>query len=177
MTISNPEYFKLDILNEKLGAGSAGKLFEVLRLQRGYTYGASSSFSTMPETGYFHAASSVQGSSTKESVALFKEIINGFGDEYTQEKLDGVKGSMLRANASAFETSGSLVGILSNIRNNNLPDDYSAKEEAVVNAMTLEDLKAKAAEYLNTDNMIIVVVGDAATQLKNVPDAKLIEAI
>ena len=175
--ISDPDYYKLDVLNEKLGAGSAGRLFEVLRLQRGYTYGASSSFTSNLEAGYFHAASSVQGSSTKESVALFKEIVSNFADDYTQEKLDGVKGSMLRSNASAFETSQSLVGMLSAIRNNKLSDDYIAKEEAVVNAMTLEDLKAQAAEYLNVDNMIIVVVGDAATQLKNLPEAKLIDAI
>ena len=177
MKISDPEYYKLDVLNEKLGAGSAGRLFEVLRLQRGYTYGASSSFTSNLETGYFHAASSVQGSSTKESVALFKVIINNFGSEYDQKKLDGVKDAMLRSNASAFETSASLVGTLSRIRNYNLPDDYVAKEEAVTKAMTLDDVKAKAAEYLNTDNMIIVVVGDAATQLKNLPGAKLIKAI
>lgn len=177
LKIGDPEYHKLDVLNEKLGAGSAGRLFEVLRLQRGYTYGASSSFVPMLETGYFRAASSVQGSSTKESVALFKEIFESFGGEYTQEKLDGVKASMLRANASAFETSSSLVGMLSSIRNYNLPDDFIAQEEAVVNDMTLEDLKAKAEEYLDIDDMIIVVVGDAATQLKNLPEAKLIEAI
>ena len=177
MKISDPQYHKLDVLNQKLGAGSAGRLFEVLRLQRGYTYGASSAFTTNLETGYFHAASSVQGSSTKESVALFKEIINDFGDEYTQEKLDGVKASMLRSNASAFETTASLVNLLSRIRNYNLPDDYVAKEEAVVSAMTLDDIKANAASYLNVDNMIIVVVGDAATQLRNVPGAKLIKAI
>ena len=84
---------------------------------------------------------------------------------------------MLRSNASAFETSASLVSLLSRIRNYQLTDDFIAREEAVVNAMTLEDIKAKAAAYLNVDNMIIVVVGDAATQLKNVPDAKLIKAI
>ena len=84
---------------------------------------------------------------------------------------------MLRSNASAFETSASLVNTLSMIRNYKLSDDYVAKEEAVVKAMTLEDIKAKAAEYLNTDNMIIVVVGDAATQLRNLPGAKLIKAI
>ena len=175
--ISDPEYHELDVLNEKLGAGSAGRLFEVLRLQRGYTYGASSAFTSNLETGYFHAASSVQGSSTKESVALFKEIIDNFADDYDQKKLDGVKDSMLRSNASAFETSASLVNMLSRIRNYNLPDDYVAKEEDVVNSMTLNDIKAKAAEYLDIDDMVIVVVGDAATQLKNVPDAKLIKAI
>lgn len=177
MKITDPEYHKLDVLNEKLGAGSAGRLFEVLRLQRGYTYGASSAFSSTLEAGYFRAASSVQGSSTKESVALFKEIIGNFGDEYDQAKLDVVKGAMLRSNSGAFETTSSLVNLLLNIREYKLADDYIAQEEAVVEAMTLEDIKAKAAEYLNVDNMIIVVVGDAATQLKNLPDAKLIDAI
>lgn len=177
MLVSNPDYHKLDVLNEKLGAGSAGRLFEVLRLQRGYTYGASSAFTASPEYGYFRAASSVQGSSTKESVALFKEIIDHFGDDYTQEKLDGVKDAMLRSNASAFETTSSLVSLLSRIRNYNLPDDYVVREEAVVNGMTLSDIKALAADYLDVDDMIIVVVGDAATQLKNVPGAKRIQAI
>ena len=149
----------------------------MLRLQRGYTYGASSAFLASPEYGYFRAASSVQGSSTKESVALFKEIIDHFGDDYSQEKLDGVKDAMLRSNASAFETSASLVNLLSRIRNYNLPDDYVAREEAVVNGMTLSDIKALAEDYLDTDDMIIVVVGDAATQFKNVPGAKLIQAI
>ncbi|MBO4769015.1 MAG: insulinase family protein, partial [Bacteroidales bacterium] len=175
--ISEPDYYQLEVLNEKLGAGSAGRLFEVLRLQRGYTYGASSGFTSNLETGYFHAASSVQGSSTKESVSLFKEIIDDFGGDYTQAKLDGVKDSMLRSNASAFETTASLVNLLSRIRNYNLPDNYVAKEEDVVSAMTLDDIKARAAEYLDVDKMVIVVVGDAATQFKNVPDAKLIPAI
>lgn len=177
MLVSNPDYYKLDVLNEKLGAGSAGRLFEVLRLQRGYTYGASSTFSASPEYGYFRAASSVQGSSTKESVALFKEIIDTFGDDYSQEKLDGVKDAMLRSNASAFETTSSLVSMLSRIRNYNLPDDYVAREEAVVSGMTLGDIKALSEDYLDIDKMIIVVVGDAATQLKNVPGAKRIQAI
>ncbi len=177
LKISDPDYHQLDVLNDKLGAGSAGRLFEVLRLQRGYTYGAYSEFSAGPEVGTFIAGSSVQGSATKESVSLFKEIIGNFAADYDQEKLDGVKAAMLRANASAFETNSSLVNLLSNIRSNNLPDDYVSREEEVVKTMTLDDLKEKAAEFLNVDNMIIVVVGDAATQLKNLPEAKLIEAI
>ena len=88
-----------------------------------------------------------------------------------------MKDAMLRSNASAFETSSSLVGMLSRIRNYKLPDNYIALEEAVVNNMTLDDIKAEAAKYLNVDNMIVVVVGDAATQFKNVPGAKMIKAI
>ena len=149
----------------------------MVRLQRGYTYGASSHFSATPEYGYFQAASSVQGSSTKESLALFKEIFTNFGPEFDQEKLDKVKGAMLRSNASAFETNSRLVNVLSEIRDNGLSDDYVTKNEEIVKAMTLEDIKALANDYLDVNKMIIIVVGDAATQLKNIPEAKLIQAI
>ncbi len=175
MTINNADYHKLDVINEKLGHGSAGRLFEVLRLQRGYTYGASSAFNTSSDYGVFYAASSVQGSSTKESLALFKEIFKTFGPEFTQEKLDNVKASMLRANASKFETTSSLVSLLNTIRTNKLSDDYITKEEGVVKALNLDEFKSLSEKYLNVDNMIIVVVGDAATQLKNVPGAKVIK--
>ncbi|MCF0159800.1 MAG: insulinase family protein [Bacteroidaceae bacterium] len=176
MDYNNPDYHKLDVLNRKLGAGSSGRLFEVLRLQRGYTYGASSAYRPYKDYGYFQAASSVQGSSTKESVALFKEIFSTFAPAYTQDMLDGVKASMLRANASAFETTQSLVNMLRTIRMDNLSDDFIAKEEAVVDATSLDDIKALAKDYLDVNKMIFVVVGDAATQLKNLPEAKLIAA-
>ena len=175
LTFSDPNYYKLSVLNKKLGAGSSGKLFEVLRLQRGYTYGASSSFTSTKEYGFFSAASSVQGSATKESVDLFKDIFKTFGPEFTQEKLDDVKASMLRANASAFETSQSLVGMLRAIELNNLPEDFVIRQEQVVKDVTLDEIKSLAEKYLNPDNMIFVVVGDAASQAKKLPGAKMIK--
>ncbi|MCF0178538.1 MAG: insulinase family protein, partial [Bacteroidales bacterium] len=169
--ITDADNTKLDVLNEKLGAGSNGILFDILRLQRGYTYGASSSFRSSNTYGYFMAASSVQGSATKESVALFKEIFTNFGPEYKQETLDKVKASLLRANSSAFETTQSLVSMLQSLRQYGLPDDYVAIEEKVIENTSLDDIKNLAKQYLDTKNMIIVVVGDAASQMKNVPGA------
>ena len=169
--ITEPAYSKLEVLNEKLGAGSNGLLFDVLRLQRGYTYGAYSSLRASDNYGYFMAASSVQGSATKESVALFKEIFTDFGPNYTEETLGKVKASLLRSNSSAFETPQSLVGMLQSIRLYGLPDDYVAVQEQIIEGTTLDDIKTLAKEHLNTNNMIFVVVGDAASQMKNVPGA------
>lgn len=174
-TLSDDKYAQLIVLNNKLGEDSNGRLFDVLRLQRGYTYGAYSSFDTDNEYGMFNASSSVQGSATKESVGLFTEIFNTYGPTFTQEMLDATKGALVRGNASRFETIGSLVSMLNSIKLDNMPKDYIVKEEAVINATTLEDVKSVAEKYLDTDNMIYVVVGDAKTQLKSLKGAKLIE--
>ncbi|MCF0163755.1 MAG: insulinase family protein, partial [Bacteroidales bacterium] len=106
---------------------------------------------------------------------LFKDIFKTFGPEFTQEKLDDVKASMLRANASAFETSQSLVGMLRAIELNNLPEDFVIRQEQVVKDVTLDEIKSLAEKYLNPDNMIFVVVGDAASQAKKLPGAKMIK--
>jgi zinc protease len=155
-----------------LGSGSNGKLFEVLRLQHGYTYGAYSEFSHYKNGGLFTAYSSVQSTVTKESVDLFKNTFDTFGPNYTAEQLESVKDAMIRANAGRFENLNSLVYMLNNIEQNNLPDDYILREEAIVKNTTLEQIKAAAEEYLNSDKMIVVVTGDKA-QLKNLKGAKI----
>lgn len=168
---SDPKYYSLDVLNYKLGSGSNGELFNVLRLQRGYTYGAYSGF--VPKNGYgtFAANSSVQATVTKESLDIFKEIFKHYGKNYTQEMLDETKNAIIRSNAFAFETQWSLVGMLDNIYTYNLPKDYVKVEESVVNNMTLDDVKKLADEFLNDDELTYVIVGDAKTQFKKIKGA------
>ncbi len=45
-------------------------------------------------------------------------------------------------------------------------EDYVKKEEDVLRNMTLEKHKELAQKYLNPDEMIYVVVGDAETQME-----------
>ncbi len=75
MAQNNPDYFPATFVNYKLGDGSGSKLFEVLRLEKGYTYGAYSFFMPRTVSGPFVASSSVQSKFTLESVKLFNEIL------------------------------------------------------------------------------------------------------
>ncbi len=172
---SNPDYAALDVLNFKLGSGSNGELFNVLRLQRGYTYGAYSSFSPEKNYGVFNASSSVQSTVTKESVALFTDIISTFGERMNEEMLSQTKDAMIRSMASSFETQNALLNMLDYIYLYDLPADYVTREEAVIKGVTLEQLKKYAEEFLNTNDMTYVVVGDAKTQFKNLKGAKLLK--
>ncbi len=163
---SSPDFYPCVIANYKLGSGSQGMLFDVLRLQKGFTYGAYSSFSGQEYLNTFIASSSVQGSTTKEAVETFKSLISNYGTEYNEDLLSTTKNSMLRAKASSFETLGALVGMLSNISSYNLPFDYVKQQEETINSMTVEQAKAVIAKNIDTNEMVYVVVGDAKTQLK-----------
>jgi zinc protease len=172
MPNSSPEAYPADIINDKLGASSSSLLFEILRLQRGYTYGAYSYFNHNNYSNYFMASSSVQSTVTKESLEIFRDILTGYKDSYTPEFLETTRTSLLRAMNGSFETPGSQINMLrvTDIYNN-MPMNYVKQREATLKVMTIEQAKEHIARNIVFDNMVTVIVGDAKTQLENVKKA------
>jgi zinc protease len=167
LTVSSndPTYNEIMLANDRLGDGSAGRLFQVLREDKQFTYGA---YSFPSRSGFspssFSASSSVKSNVTKEALDTFKEVIGTYGDTYTAEDLNKTQTSMLKENARKFETLNSLLGILQNISTYELPQDYIDVEQKAVTSATVESVQATAAEYFDLSNYIFVIVGDKATQ-------------
>ncbi len=177
MARNNPDFFPATLVNYKLGDGSGSKLFEVLRLEKGYTYGAYSFFMPRMITGPFVASSSVQSKYTLESLQLFREILGSFGDNYSNEELEITRKATIRSNAGKFETIGSQIQMLQDISTFDLPVDYIKNEETIAEQLSLEKAKALYARYINPEKMTYVVVGDARTQLERLKDAGLGEPL
>ena len=169
----NEDYAAATMANYKLGSGSGSILFKKLRLEKGYTYGAYSDYSRKQNGTSFTAASSVRSNVTKESVELFKEILDNYGIDFSAEDMSSTKTSILRSNTQSYETLGSLVGILQNISTYDLPLDYVKKEEATLKSMDVAEAQRLIAEYMNPDKLIYVVVGDGKTQLKRLDNIGL----
>ncbi len=155
------------VANDRLGNGSSGRLFQVLREEKGFTYGAYSNVSRNANSmAGWGAGSSVRSNVTKESMDIFKEVIGGYADTYTQADLDKTQTSMVKANARRFETLFSLLGILQNISTYDLPLDYIDAEQKAVTAATVESVQTTAREFFDLNKLIYVIVGDKATQLE-----------
>ena len=56
--------------------------------------------------------------------------------------------------------------MISNIATYGFPFDYIKDQEETVRNMSVEDHNALAKKYIRPDEMIYLVVGDAATQLE-----------
>ncbi|MDH6358381.1 pitrilysin family protein [Parabacteroides sp. PF5-9] len=173
MTRTSPDYYPGVVANYKLGDGSGSDLFRVLRLERGYTYGAYSFFEGQKDFGLFIASSSVQTSVTKEAVEVFREMLTGYGSNYTQEDLETTRNAMMRQQAGNYETINSLLLILNDIVITGLPMDYLKQEEHTLKNITLEEIKAVIAKEINLNDMVVVVVGDAKSQLPRLKDIGL----
>jgi zinc protease len=163
---NDPDYVKADFVNYRLGGAFTSILNQILREEKGFTYGASSTFQEMRLKAPFVAATSVRSDATFESVKIIKDEMEKYRNGVDEKDLQFIKNCMILSDALRFETNGSLVGMLSTISKYGFPDDYIKREENTINNMTIEEHKAITDKYIVPDKMYYVIVGDGATQLK-----------
>jgi zinc protease len=163
---ANPDYVKTDFINYRLGGAFTSILNQILREEKGYTYGASSNFPEMKTIAPFVAWTSVRSDATFESVRIIKEEMEEYRNGISDTDLQFIKNCMIRSNALRFETNSALTGMLSTMAKYGFPEDYIKKEEDIIKNMTIEEHKAITDKYIVPDKMYYVVVGDAATQMK-----------
>jgi zinc protease len=163
---TDPDYYAATVMNYKLGGAFNGRVNMILREEKGYTYGARTSFSGGTQPGMFVASSGVRSNATAESVEIFRNEITKYREGIPAEDLDFTKGALIQSNALRFETLGALRGMLSDMATYGWPADYIRRQEQVVGGMTLEQHRALAQRLIQPGRLIYLVVGDGATQLE-----------
>jgi len=166
LAYTDKDYYPATVMNYKLGGSFSGNVNLILREEKGYTYGARTSFTGSLYPGYFVATSSVSSNSTLESVQIFINEMNKYREGVPSSDLDFTKNALIRSNARAFETLGALRGMLNNIATYNLQFDYIKQREDFVKNFTQDQLKEFAQKYIEPNVMIYLIVGDAKTQLE-----------
>lgn len=168
MPKASNDYYPAKMVNQLLGASSNALLFDVLRLQHGYIYGAYSFFDCGKYANEFRATSSVQAAYTLEAMQLFKSCISTYGEQFTEQSLVKTKDAMFKENAAAFEMPDARLDLLSEMTVDGLPVDDLKRQEQLLKRMTLPEAKACIRNWLDYDRMFFVVVGDAASQLDRI---------
>ena len=161
---THPDYPLVNAINFPLGGIYTSKLNNTLRVEKGYTYGIRSGFAGGKDEGAFRITSSVRTNVTKESLQLIKEIVESYGPEFTLEELTIMKDALLRGQALKTETLSDKLGMIGEMSEYGYSADFKAENAKRISNMTLEDVKRLANDYMRTDAMNYIVVGDAATQ-------------
>ncbi|WP_439150906.1 M16 family metallopeptidase [Winogradskyella sp.] len=168
---TDDDYYSATVMNYRLGGGGfASQLTQQLREGKGYTYGIRSRFSGTEHKGEFSISSGIRTNVTYEATSLVKEILENYGKNYSEEDLKVTKGYTIKSTARAFETLGAKLNMLTNISNYGFADDYAKQREAIVNNLSIEDVKALIENYIKPNQMIYLIVGDAATQMDKLED-------
>ena len=157
---NDPDYYPLYVLNYVLGGSFSSRINLNLREDKGYTYGARSSFTGGTLPGTFVASAGVRGDVTKESVVEFMKELNGILEGVQEDELDFTKKALLQSASRQYESIRALSGFLNNISQYGFEDDYLEKRMMLLNELSIGDLKALARKHLTPDEMVILVVGD-----------------
>jgi len=168
---TDPMFYPLEVVNYRLGGGGfASQLMQELREGKGYTYGVSSSFSGNELSGVFAVRTGVRSNVTLESAQLIKELLSDYSNSFNESDLDVTKSYMIKSSARSFETAGAKLNMLSDMRNYGYPVDYAVRNQQFVERLTLPVVKQLARQNLNPDQMIYLIVGDAATQFNRMSE-------
>ncbi|WP_091142223.1 M16 family metallopeptidase [Mucilaginibacter pineti] len=160
------DYYKLGIANYILGGAFNSHINLNLREKKGWTYGARSGFNSSKYGGDFTASAGVLATATDSSVVEFiKEIRNYQQNGITPDELKFTQTSIGQSDARKYETNGQKAAFLSRIQEYNLKPTFVDDQNKILSTITPAEINQLASKYLNTDNMIILVVGDKAKTL------------
>ncbi|RFN58082.1 M16 family metallopeptidase [Marixanthomonas ophiurae] len=168
LSANNDAYTKLDFANEILGGGSSGRLFQTLRIEKGYTYGAYSYIPSRDETAPFTITSSVRANATLPSLKIIENMVKDYGPGFTKEDVELTQNKVIKQNTRAYESLNAKLGLLTQIDKYGKSEDFINKEQDLLMKMNVEDFKNIINKYIKEGEMTYVVVGDKATQFEEV---------
>ena len=165
------DYTRLDFANERLGGGSSARLTQLLRIEKGYTYGAYSGLRrNINDISPWAAITSVRANVTLESLQLIRQQINNYAATFTDEDAEVTRNQVIKRNSRRFETLQAKAALLNRIARQNLPHDIIGREQAMLSQMSTADFHRVIDQYLNEEEMVWIVVGDGETQRKALSD-------
>lgn len=157
-----PDWTALSVANQILGGGPSGRLFRVLREERGYTYGASSSVTRRRDRGVFTASMAVRTEVTGQAVGAMLQLIQELGtDSVPVSELRDTKDFLVGSFPLQIETPQQVAAQLTSGRLLGLPDDALETYRDRVEALDGAAVRRAAARYLDPQQLLVVVAGDA----------------
>jgi predicted Zn-dependent peptidase len=167
---SQVDYLPTMMMNNLLGVDVLSRLYQNLREDKGYTYGAGSNLSPDLEIGSFSASGSFRNSVTDSAIVEFMNEFKKMRDtKVSPEELSRVKAYMAGNFSRGLERPQTIAQYALNIARYGLPKDYYVTYLERLSKITAEQIQAAAQKYLLPQNAHIVVVGsqdEVADKLK-----------
>ncbi len=159
---NHPDFFPAFVLNYTLGGGGfESRLMKSLRVEKGLTYDISTSISPNPSFLSWSGA----GQTKNESAGEFVEGIRGELREFmetgvTELELDDAKAYLIGSYPLGFDSNAKIARQMMSVRQEDLGIDYFDRRNALIEAVTLEDVNRVSAHYLAPERFTFVLVGE-----------------
>lgn len=158
---ADPDYMAACLLNHILGGGGvASKLMEEVRLKRGLAYSVYSCLAPVRHVSVFRGGVAMRNDTVGTALDVIRDVMQKMADGGISEAdLDDAKGYLIGSYPLCFDANAKIASQLLRLRMMGFGADYIDNRNSLITAVTLGDLKRVAKRLLNTDNLIVTIVG------------------
>lgn len=172
------DFFARSLLNAILGGQFSSRINLNLREDKGYTYGANSSFKFYKSAALFGVSTAVKSENTGDAVFEIIKELNEIQNGVDDKEIDFAKSFIIKGFPSMFETYSQVARNLALLSLHSLPDDYFNTYIQRIDSTSKNEIENAAVKSILCDNLTIVVVGDRdiiKPQLESVWKNEIIE--
>lgn len=157
----DPDFMPMFVLNHILGEGSfTSRLFREVREKRGLTYGIYTQIIPYEHTGLLIGSLSTRNDRAAEALEVIRtEIDRIIAEPPTEEELTKAKKYLTGSYPLRFDSSTRIARQLLGIRLEDMGIDYVERRNALIEAVTREDLARAAKRLLDDGGLLVVAVG------------------
>ena len=158
----DPDRLALEVANQMFGgSGFNSILMKELRVKRGYTYGAYSSFSFSQVPGTFSFSYSTRQDQLLDSIQVAHQaLVNFVQQPIDQKQLEETKAGMLRAFPNNYSSNANINAQLGSMGFYNQTADYLNEYPQLLEKMTAQDIQNAIRKHLHPERLTLIVVND-----------------
>lgn len=163
------DFYKATIMNFCFAGAFNSRTNYLLREIKGWTYGTRGSFSGSKYAGPYTLSGGFKANTTDSTlVEMFKELKKYSSDGITDNEITFTKNAIAQSDALKYESPMQKLFFIKRILDFNLSKDYVSKQTELLNAIGKDEINILAKKYLPYNSMVVVVVGDKATNLEKI---------
>lgn len=164
MPREDPDFYTAVVLNYTFGGGGfESRLMQDLRVEKGLTYGVSTQVSSQDKIQLWVGGGQTKNESAGEFIAgIRRNLATMVAEGMTEEELSAAKAYLTGSYPLGFDSNAKIAARMMGVRIEDLPVDFFDKRNAMVEAVTLEDVNRVARAYLDPDKFTFIIVGQPA---------------
>jgi zinc protease len=152
------------VANYILGGGDfSSRLMQEIRVKRGLTYGISTSLIAYNKAAVMQGSVATRANAIRQTVQVVKDTLANFAKNGpTQQELDDAKTYLTGSFPLAFASNSGTAAQLGTFQRQNLDMGYVARRNALIQAVTLTDVKRVARRLFDPARLTVVIGGSPA---------------
>ena len=161
MARKDPEFIPAFVLNQILGGGGfASKLMVEVREKRGLAYSVYTYVYPYRHASIFSGGVATRNDAMGQSLDVIRDELKKMAEQGpSQEDLDNAKNYLIGSYPLRFDTNSKIATQLLGLKMDGFGPEYVENRNAMIAAVTLDDMKRVAKNLLDTQNLIVTIVG------------------